>query len=94
MTYSRRIARERTIAALNRLARQAGGSAFRLVPPDGMAIDFGKGEPALPSGSSPLPRSGLSSRLSKIDKVKRVTLVPLGCSGAGATTIARNVGLW
>jgi len=39
-------ARERTIAALDRLARQTGGSAFRLVPPDGMAIDFGKGEPA------------------------------------------------
>ncbi len=46
MRYSRRIARERTIAALNRLARQAGGSAFRLVPPDGMAIGFGNGEPA------------------------------------------------
>ncbi len=45
MRYSRRIGRERTIAALSRLARQAGGSAFRLVPPDGVAIDFGKGEP-------------------------------------------------
>ncbi len=46
MTYSQRIALERTIAALDRLARQAGGSTFRLVPPDGVAIDFGKGEPA------------------------------------------------
>jgi cyclopropane-fatty-acyl-phospholipid synthase len=39
-------ARERTIAALRRLAgQQVGGAPFRLVPPDGNAIDFGTGEP-------------------------------------------------
>jgi hypothetical protein len=39
-------ARARAISALHRLARQAGGSAFRLIPPYGTAIDFGTGEPA------------------------------------------------
>jgi cyclopropane-fatty-acyl-phospholipid synthase len=40
-------ARERTIAALRRLAgRRTEGAPFRLIPPDGMAIDFGHGEPA------------------------------------------------
>jgi len=38
--------RERTIAALRRLAGQADGSTFRLVSPDGTAVDFGKGQPA------------------------------------------------
>jgi len=39
-------ARERTIAALRRLAaKQVDGAPFRLVPPDGAAIDFGRGEP-------------------------------------------------
>jgi cyclopropane-fatty-acyl-phospholipid synthase len=39
-------ARERTIAALRRLAGQrTGGAPFRLIPPDGVAIDFGQGDP-------------------------------------------------
>ena len=37
---------ERTIDALSRLAHQTGGSAFCLVQPNGIAIDFGNGEPA------------------------------------------------
>ena len=37
-------ARERTVAALRRLAsKQVNGAPFRLVPPDGNAIDFGRG---------------------------------------------------
>src|SRR5262249_15294894 len=36
-------ARERTVAALRRLATQHNGAPFRLVPPDGNAIDFGPG---------------------------------------------------
>jgi cyclopropane-fatty-acyl-phospholipid synthase len=39
-------ARARAISALHRLARQACGSEFRLVSPDGTAVDFGTGEPA------------------------------------------------
>jgi cyclopropane-fatty-acyl-phospholipid synthase len=40
----REAARERTVAALRRLATQQGdGAPFRLVPPDGNAIDFGRG---------------------------------------------------
>jgi cyclopropane-fatty-acyl-phospholipid synthase len=39
-------ARERAVATLRRLAsRQVDGAPFRLVPPDGNAIDFGRGEP-------------------------------------------------
>src|ERR1700741_1187115 len=39
-------ARERAVAALRRLAtQQVDGAPFRLVPPDGNAIDFGRGEP-------------------------------------------------
>src|SRR5262249_8085144 len=42
----RSAARERAVAALRRLAsRQVDGEPFRLVPPDGNAIDFGRGEP-------------------------------------------------
>src|ERR1043166_3979085 len=37
-------ARERSVAALRRLAsKQVNGAPFRLVPPDGNAIDFGRG---------------------------------------------------
>jgi cyclopropane-fatty-acyl-phospholipid synthase len=40
-------ARERAIAQFRRLAgQQVDGVPFRLVPPDGNAIDFGQGEPA------------------------------------------------
>ncbi|HXW24689.1 MAG TPA: class I SAM-dependent methyltransferase [Xanthobacteraceae bacterium] len=39
-------ARERTVAALRRLAgKQTAGAPFRLIPPDGTPIDFGQGEP-------------------------------------------------
>jgi cyclopropane-fatty-acyl-phospholipid synthase len=39
-------ARDRTIAALRRVAdRQVGGAPFRLLPGDGSAIDFGQGQP-------------------------------------------------
>jgi cyclopropane-fatty-acyl-phospholipid synthase len=42
----RRAVRERTVAVLRRLAdQQTGGAAFRLIPPDGAVIDFGRGEP-------------------------------------------------
>src|SRR5215472_5378599 len=40
----REATRERTVAALRRLAtKQVNGAPFRLVPPDGNAIDFGRG---------------------------------------------------
>src|ERR1700674_2201137 len=42
----RAAARKRAIAALDGLARQVGGRGFRLVSPDGTAIDFGTGGPA------------------------------------------------